>query len=193
MRILLAISMLALLLPAALPSTEATGGSQSFRIITSIDALLVGLSQSCQNPNPSMTNVCWGPRQLGYDGVSGAATAIPDHLNHAFACAITSSVIPTVGAPTDPSFWVGFDLNNDGQSDTKYGGRTTRPAIGAATGELTNRINNLDVVGVANWPSWYAGQVQYNGPSSAVSGNVDHERLIIWLESGLDTTIDCTF
>jgi len=193
MRIFVASSMVALLVAAALPSSEATGGQQSFRIITSIDALLVGLSSSCPATNTGLT--CTVMRNnLGYDGLSGASTLIPDHVQHSFQCTLTGSLTSVAdGTPAGSSMWVGFDLNNDGQSDVKYGGRTSRPGVGTATGELQNRVLNADAVGVATWPLWYANQVQWHGPSTHVVGNVDHQNLIIWLENGADVTIHCLF
>ena len=196
---ILALAMTALMTATALP-VEATGGNQSFRILTAGDAYMVGLSSSCPTTNTGLTCVVLRDN-LGYDGLTGASTQIPDHVNHGFSCAATGSATSVVGnllpfpanmAIAD-SFAVGFDLNADGAADTAYGGRVNRPPIGAVLNRVTSAANAQDVATLAGTPSWYLSNFALNGATPTVSGNVDGAGFIIWNQGGSDVTIACRF
>ena len=199
MRTLLAIGGIATLLLFANPA-YATGGSQTFRVLTTGDAYMLALSSSCPSTSTAVTCVVLRD-SLGYDGLTGGSTEIPGHVNHGFTCSVPSSATAPVGnalpfpanMAISDSIVVGFDLNGDGAADTSYGGRIKRPPIGAVQNRITGAVNNQDVATLAGTPSWYLSNFALNGATPTVSGNVDGAGFIIWNEGSSDVAISCLF
>lgn len=211
-KVAIAIALASLLI--YVPGAFATGGSQTFRVLGNADVYLLALSASCPDPSyahymdpndptfdPTWVD-CWLTKDnLGYDGETGAITVIPDHLNHAFACAVSSSATGIVGnalpfpanMAISDSIVVAFDLNDDGAADTRYGGRVDRHPIGAVLNRITGAVANGDVGTLADTPNWWLSAFALHGATPSVAGNVDNEQLILFNQGGFDVTVDCTF
>lgn len=197
---LLVLLLVGLVLP--LPA-GATGGQATFRIVTTGDVYIGAFGNNCRDPSYEPPSPCYVTKNtLGYDGLtSGTTTATASHVNHAFSCAVTSSATGIVGnalpypanmAIAD-SIVVGFDLNGDTATDTRYGGRIAFPSGAPLQQRIIDAVAAGDPLGVPGVFLDWVGAVSAPGPTPHVEGNVDGARIIIFNQGGSDVTVECAF
>lgn len=190
---------------ALAPPAQATGGQQTFRILTHGDIVVapIAVVVAC-NPGQATGAVQCGVVRdmLGYDGLTGAVWKPVGHVGHAFVCAATTSATPGL-----ESISVGFDINGDTLVDASshYPSSTYKPldetgvmpggvrVPGTGIPEVDDTVGLPATINPQLLDGFVLTGVLRGGFWPSVSGEVLGEFAFLFNHLGEDVTVDCAF